>query len=237
MAIAFDAANNGTLNNTNNISWSHTCSGSNRMLFVVCSALSGDEITGVTYNGVAMTQVAKVASWSPSYFYLYALQAPATGTNTVEVTTATSNYKSGCSVSYTGVNQSTTLDNIATHQVNSQASPYQRSLTSVADNCWHLFAVGTNGGALTAQQTFRAGDTSSPYTCVEDNNSPKTPPGSVTLGWTSGSTNNYGSVIASFAPASAGPAGVKTLNGITLANVKTVNGIATGSVKSINGIA
>lgn len=40
-----------------------------------------------------------------------------------------------------------------------------------------------------------------------------------------------------FVEPSVGPAGVKTLNGVSLASVKTVNGIATASVKSINGIA
>jgi hypothetical protein len=49
-----------------------------------------------------------------------------------------------------------------------------------------------------------------------------------------GSDPNTGIVIA-IAPGT-GPTGIKTWNGIPIANIKTINGVAIGSVKGINGI-
>jgi len=36
--------------------------------------------------------------------------------------------------------------------------------------------------------------------------------------------------------AAAGPAGVKSVNGVALASIKSINGVAIANVKSVNGI-
>ena len=55
MAIAYDATANGTnAPATGPLTFSHTCSGSNRFLVVGIATFSGDIITGVTYNSVAL---------------------------------------------------------------------------------------------------------------------------------------------------------------------------------------
>ena len=86
MALAVDASSISAFTTSSTVSWSHTCTGSDRVLFVGVgfngSALS---VTGVTYNGVAMTEqwdlfAANVGSAG------YLLANPATGANTVEVT-------------------------------------------------------------------------------------------------------------------------------------------------------
>ena len=63
---AFDAAGSGPSTSATSLTWSHTCAGANRILFV--GFLSNGTVTGVTYNGVAMTQVgSSVFTPSPTY--------------------------------------------------------------------------------------------------------------------------------------------------------------------------
>ena len=64
--------------------------------------------------------------------------------------------------------------------------------------------------------------------------------------WTGGATNPFGTTNVLSGPidvyvtytegGAAGPANVKTVNGLAIASVKTVNGLAIASVKTINGL-
>ena len=60
-AIAFDAASSAKAANASSLSWSHTCSGSDRLLVVGTNAgdtTAGDRpVTGITYNGAALTKI------------------------------------------------------------------------------------------------------------------------------------------------------------------------------------
>jgi hypothetical protein len=107
MAIAFDAVASATaaLNVASGSSpqtWSHTCTGSDRILLVWLTANGGNKNNwSVTYNGVSMTAVG-VGPTQQSR--LFALLNPASGTNTVSVThDATTATLIGNSISYTGV--------------------------------------------------------------------------------------------------------------------------------------
>src|SRR5579864_2513574 len=98
------------------LSWSHTVgSGSNRALVV---GVVGACVPSVTYGGVALTHVGQVYSnnFAPSSTDLFVLVAPATGTNTVQVSYSgcTSDVEAG-SISFTGVNQSTPLAHVTTN--------------------------------------------------------------------------------------------------------------------------
>ena len=110
--IAFDAQAKSSTTGTS-LTYSHTTSGSNRMLIVASSSNGGDHITGVTYNAVAMTQVAKLAVGA-NYLYLHYLIAPATGANNVVVSSGSSVVLVSCAASYTGVLQSGFPDSSAT---------------------------------------------------------------------------------------------------------------------------
>ncbi len=112
MAIVFDAATPRT--NTNpapgSESWSHTATGSNLLLLVAVALNStSDLVTGVTYNGVALTRLAMaVASGGTRRVYLYALVAPVAGTHTVVVSySSTPNHFAAAAVTYSGVDQTT----------------------------------------------------------------------------------------------------------------------------------
>src|SRR5205809_294622 len=104
MPIAFDAVVDGGLTNvTTTHSYAHTCAGSDRLLLVaVLIGATADDVTGVTYNGVAMTRVGTIAD-SLRRVYLYELVGPASGTHNVVVSTGTNQLIIAGSASYTGV--------------------------------------------------------------------------------------------------------------------------------------
>src|SRR5579864_5912172 len=98
------------------LSWSHTVgSGSNRVLVV---GVVGGCTPSVNYGGVALTQVSQVLNNNSAgnLTDLFVLVAPATGTNTVQVSYSgcTSDVEAG-SISFTGVNQSTPLAHVTTN--------------------------------------------------------------------------------------------------------------------------
>ncbi|HEX9061348.1 MAG TPA: hypothetical protein VF941_14305 [Clostridia bacterium] len=184
------------------VTWSHTCTGSNLALFVGIrnQSSNSDDVTSVTYNGVAMTLIpgGKINN-NGAYVYLYYLFAPATGTNTVSVSTSNAaDTVTGFSVSYTGVKQSGMPD--ASNTATSATSSISASLTTVANNCWYIAIEGNNqntisstGGGLTLlDQTGGAGSADSNGSVAIGTYSP-----SFTLGGTSSSAM----VVASFAPA------------------------------------
>jgi len=85
MAVSFDASSIGNvISGTTNVSFSHTCAANATLLIVGCGERS--VVSGVTYNGVAMTSATGAfnngASNNSNIFYLL---NPATGTNTVVV--------------------------------------------------------------------------------------------------------------------------------------------------------
>ena len=114
MAVAFDAvgpssAGGGTANGSpsTSTSWSHTCSGTNRVVVVGVAVgvnPSGSVTTSVTYGGTAMTSVGKVGSNNNTlgYVQLFSLVNPPTGASTVAVSASVVTYISGGSISFTG---------------------------------------------------------------------------------------------------------------------------------------
>src|SRR5450759_4874472 len=112
MAVAYDAVGpsggGGTYQTgATSITWSHTCSGSNRLLVVgltVVLASTTNTMT-VTYAGTAMTLLTQIAPLADGITYdrIYYLVAPAIGANNVVVTTSAA-YQAitAGSVSFTG---------------------------------------------------------------------------------------------------------------------------------------
>lgn len=122
MSVAYDTvgpSSLGTATTGTSLSWSHTCSGTNRLLVVSINvgAASDDVETTATYNGVSMTSAGRVASNNQidGYTQLFYLVAPATGSNTVTVTSTLSKSLVGGSISFTGVDQTSPVSNITTN--------------------------------------------------------------------------------------------------------------------------
>jgi hypothetical protein len=141
MAIAFDAATDGGNNGgtTNSLTFSHTCTGSNLILFVHFQgdAIGGaDDITGVTYNGTSLTLALKTGLGNNRFSYVYYLLSPSTGAHNVVISCTANHYIIGTAASYTGAAQ-TTPDNTAVGgSVNASDLTCTTSITTVADNCW-----------------------------------------------------------------------------------------------------
>lgn len=109
-AVTFDAASSSAGNGTNTVTWSHTVApGSDRYLSVLVDSYFADgEVTGVTFNGVALSNVGSYSANDPRAS-IWGLVAPDTGTHDVTVTFAGAASSNGAcyAMSFTGVNQTT----------------------------------------------------------------------------------------------------------------------------------
>lgn len=115
MAVAFDAAADGAADSGSSVSYSHTCSGSDRLLIVGVAWRGTQTVSSVTYNGVAMTQVAAhAAGGNNTRVKQYYLINPASGANTVSVTMSGATNLVVGSISFNGAHQTTPLGTQAT---------------------------------------------------------------------------------------------------------------------------
>lgn len=201
MAIAFDAAAASSATTGTSVTYSHTCSGSNLILFVGVNVFNPgtDDVTGVTYGGVAMTQITKVtnALGAGQTNYLYYLVSPKTGANNVIASKSVSATFRCCSASYTLAAQSGVADASGTNT--SATSSISKALTTVADNCWMVSFVFNdanvnNAGSGTTKRTDNT------YSAIGDSNGAITPAASYSMAWSSTGACNWVLVQASFAP-------------------------------------
>lgn len=204
-AIAYDTSSASGLKTTAQTkTWLHTCTGSDLILFVGFFGKGTDNITGVTYNSVAMTFVNKIQLPSDRYIHLYYLIAPDTGEHSVLVSEDPVDYLSGFSVSYTGVRQSSQPDDYTTKSQASTAS-MTTTVTTVADNCWTILLVKKNA---TGQPVAGTGSTlrqEANDLGIFDSNGVHTPAGEADMEVTFPSSSTFVSVMASFAPVAAEP--------------------------------
>jgi len=206
MDILLDASASSNTTSASSLTYSHTCTGSNRILFVgVFSGGPGPgsvPCTGVTYAGVAMTKIdsnAPQANWDLSLWYLI---NPASGANNVIITlsgTTTTLY--GDSVSYTGAKQSGVPD--SSNKNTATATSVTQSTTTVANNCW-VIGVSVTGASTIAASTGVTSrldrDSASGSFNMGDSNGVKSPAGSYSMSFTGGASDNIGIIMASFAP-------------------------------------
>jgi hypothetical protein len=153
MAIAFDAASGAGANST---TLSHTVgTGANRYLVVACVGdIAADNLTGITYAGVAMVFVSKIQYPADRWIYQYVLKNPAVGANNIVASGLTFCNLSG--TSYTGVKQNNTPDSSNTISA-INAAPVL-STTVVASNCWLVgMEYGGSGKVAGTGTTFRNG--------------------------------------------------------------------------------
>ena len=128
MAVAFDAFSNGTAG-TGDISWTHTPVGTPRGVIVMVLGVSGtDGVSGVTYGGVAMTEVTGSPNLKTSlelagvYVYFLGSSIP-TGAQTVAMTSANVHLKSISAITLTGAADTEVVDSDATINSDSVQDP------------------------------------------------------------------------------------------------------------------
>ena|SRR3990167_984727 len=110
MAIAVDATSQGEIASGTSLTVAHTCTGSNRALYVAVTAFfSPPPTVTATYAGVAMTQKASTlfGSGDAERITLLELVAPATGANNIVVTASGTAEIVLAALSLTGVDQTT----------------------------------------------------------------------------------------------------------------------------------
>ena len=157
MAIAFDAASGGTrfASTGTSHSWSHTFSGTDRFASVQVGSYratgGGDVVTGVTIDGVSCTLDNKDDVQPNTHYYNFYLVAPSSGTVTIEVSYASTNYVWATCASYTGVDQSSPIDSSG---IDSSGANTRNSITStttvVASDCWLIGGMFANAGGVSA---------------------------------------------------------------------------------------
>lgn len=198
MAIALDTSTNLGSTGGTTLTASHTCSGSNRILFVhVRTAGTTDTLTSITYAGSAMTLVNKKFGINNLGTYLYYIIAPSTGANNVVINTSVAAI-SAIAVSYTGAKQSAQPDANNTNE-NASTTGLNTNITVVASNCWAIMGVDSGSGndAAGTNATLRQAGPNTGVTVFDSNGTIAT--GSFTMGFSCdlGSAN---CVLASFAP-------------------------------------
>jgi len=190
MPIAYDATSLGS-GNTGTLTVSHTCSGSDRILFVHCGK-DHTAISGITYAGVSLTKVVTAGSGGECSS-MWMLVNPASGANNIVVSFTPTPAVYMAAASYTGAKQTGQPEQSTGAQVSGNLS---LSITTAIDNCWAVIgskdqAIGVTAGAGT---TMRSSNISS----IADGNSPKTPAGSYTL--VLNVTGTHTGTMVSFAP-------------------------------------
>jgi len=204
MAIATDAAAKSFTNSGSSLTYSHTCTGSNLYLLVGVWVGGGNTISGVTYNGVAMTQLGTANASNSRKPYLFGLANPATGANNVVVSASGTTLIYAVSESYTGTSSTQPDGTANTGNVTNQAS-ITGTVTVTQNNCWLVMFVnsGTDdalgSGSAGAGTTLRIqGDSNS--SLYDSNGTVSTGAQSLVATLTGGNTDDMGQVTISLAP-------------------------------------
>lgn len=199
--IGFDSANSTILTSqANSVSWKHTTgTGPNRVLLVAVDVFNSGgtptTVTSVTYDGIALTQVATaVYSSNPQVrSYVFLLTNPTAGTRTITVTFAASTLAVCGSVTYTNVNQTSPV--LANNTASGSGTSASVSVT--ASGSYSKMLYGHLGTYRTSQysvtegsgQTNRWAQTGEQYKGRASDKSFTS--GSTTMSWTMGSSASW----------------------------------------------
>lgn len=199
MAIAFDATTTIAINPPSD-TLSHTCTGTNRYLIVGTLIQGSQTCTGVTYNGVAMTQLATVSSSNISTgetIYLFGLANPSSGTNNIVASFSGGAVRGIMASSFTGAQQDSSTSE-ATNSGTGASGTATVSVTTLTDNDWLVgFARGESNTTAGSGTTIRGATAN---INMMDSNGAKTPTGSYSLNFTTASNNNWASLVVALRP-------------------------------------
>lgn len=208
-------------------------SNSNRLLVMGFGHYQGgDNITGATYNSVALTVIKAQAGSFGERAGLWGLVAPATGANTFAI--------SG-NDTWSGYGVLSIYDadqNIPTN-VHGVSDDTSEALTTTVDNAWVVAAIGAEP-AITMTTTSGVEDMNEQgesYQNAEMHHVLKATAGAQTMSYSLGYGARSNMALCEVKPYVAAGSAVKTYNGLAYASVKTVNGLAIASVKTKNGLA
>lgn len=215
MAIAVDSVSTAHGNGASPFTLNHTTAGSDRLLIVGVSIHHvNSEVISMTYNGVEMTLVPDTGEYNGQYYcVMYYLVAPATGSNTVSISTSDQVYDIGIGViSLTGVHQSVPLGTAL--QTTGTSTTPSVTVSSAADELVVDALCINNNGALAvhASQTSRWNATTG-NAFIKYAGSTEVGAASTTMSWTNGTSQNWSMAAVPIKPVGAAPpaTGVRTL--------------------------
>jgi len=214
MSISYD---NSTKANTtgaaSSLTFAHTVSGANRILFVDAYWNSSRTKTSITYNAVTLTEVvAPLDTGGGERHGMDYLIAPATGANNVVITLSGSAAIVGIASSYAGADQGSPIDTVRTEIGLETGTTYAETITNtIVDNCWAIWGTREYAGRTItagANTTVRQRELVHYGMIVADSGAAITPAGAYTLNLNAGggSGNWYSDIIATFKPVAAGAA-------------------------------
>jgi hypothetical protein len=205
-AIARDGiASSHTLNPTGSVTLAHSCAGNNLVLWVsvFVNSTASDIVTGITYNGVAMTRVPTdgFVGANAIGLYLYYLIGPATGNNNIVVSFSGTHTIDIFSSSYTGGNQTSAPDSSNHGSVgNPSTSPLTVATMVAASNCWLVGAACDDSIGLTAGTgTSLLGTIGGSLGFIDSNGTVGTGSRSMQMIW-SGTVHDMNMIVCSMAP-------------------------------------
>jgi hypothetical protein len=196
-----------------------------------CLSTAGDVVTGVTYNGVALTKVSAGAGVAANgrTANLWYLASPATGTNDLVITFSVSERTWGAVSSYTGADTTTPEDTSAVGTTPS-GTTITNSITTTADDVM-LYSSNYFNRGWSANGT----NTTTVYLVDGNTHTMRSTTNVATAGATSLSftttTSEVGAshVIGAFRSAPAAPASnIKSISGLAKADIKSMAGLAIG---------
>ena len=191
MAIALDNNLVATIVSTSTNTVSYTTTGSNLYLVVGTLIQGSFTCTGVTYNGVAMTQLtsvdASVVSGGETN-YLFGLANPASGAHNIVASFSGATTNAVLATSYTGAQQTTAVE-----ASNTSASSGTISVTTSTNNDWLVGFARAGGNTTAGSNTTIRGAASN--ISMMDTNAAQTPAGAYSLNFT-GTGGNVSQAIA-----------------------------------------
>ena len=191
MAIAFVSATNGGEVSSTSLTYAHDATGED--FLIVGVQTNADTVTGVTYAGVSMTAVAgsKVSTGGSAFQQLWVLPAPTTGSNNVVISRSNSGeIRSVCS-GYSGVNQSTTVDNSTSVVSSGTTTSLDITLTPTVVDCWMVACGGYQRDPTAGTNTTQRAESGGAFG-IYDNNAAINPTAATTLQITYSSVGDGG---------------------------------------------
>jgi hypothetical protein len=135
MSIAFESQTRFEPSSATSHTISHNnVSGDLLVASFVSVSNSGDVVTGVTYNGVALTKAVHRSHNSARTAYVWYLASPATGTHDLVISMSVSERAWGSVISLTGSDTSSPLDATAAVQPVASAAAISQDITTTADD-------------------------------------------------------------------------------------------------------
>jgi hypothetical protein len=169
MAITADTTSTGVVVGNTVLTWSHTCSGSDRVLVVTMNDATGLTVSSITYNTVALS-LGKSQVNGTNSANIYYLKNPASGAHDIVITVGASGTFRGRAASFNGVEQTAPLG--ATNGESGTAQNKDITITTTQAGSVLIDAIGANGGTDTPAagqtlfQTTGGGNTRSAYEIV-----------------------------------------------------------------------